>query len=48
MLDPSTLAIAGRGANLMDGMCSSCHKSGEEPGYAKDYVFKHSGAPFNK
>lgn len=48
MLEPSTLAIMGRGADLMDGMCSSCHEAAEEPKYGKDYVFKHPDDPFNK
>jgi mono/diheme cytochrome c family protein len=47
MLDPSTLAIAGRGADLMDGMCNSCHEAAKEPKYGKDYVFKHPDDPFN-
>jgi cytochrome c553 len=47
MLEPSTLAIAGRGADLMNGMCSSCHEAAEEPEYGKDYVFKHPHDPFN-
>jgi mono/diheme cytochrome c family protein len=48
MLEPSTLAIAGRGADLMDGMCNSCHEAAQEPQYGKDYVFKHPDDPFNK
>ncbi|MBM3242614.1 hypothetical protein FJZ31_40655 [Candidatus Poribacteria bacterium] len=47
MLEPSTLAIAGRGADLMNGMCNSCHEAAEEPEYGRDYVFKHPNDPFN-
>ncbi|GEM_PF-2599418 len=48
MLEPATGAVAGRGANLMDGMCSSCHSAALSPANGRDYVFKHSGDPFNR
>jgi len=48
MLDPATLAIAGQGADLGDGMCNSCHASAKEAEFGKDYVFKHPDDPFNK
>ncbi len=48
MLDPVTRRIAGRGATLMDGMCSSCHSQALDPANGVDYVFKHLNDPFNK
>lgn len=48
MLKPDTLAIAGRGADLMNGMCNSCHEAAKEAEFGKDYVFKHPDDPFNK
>lgn len=55
MLEPVTGAImqdeAGvlkRGANLMDGMCNGCHFAANPTrGEGIDFVFKHSGDPFN-
>ncbi|WP_281557635.1 cytochrome P460 family protein [Thalassomonas sp. RHCl1] len=55
MLDPDSLEIMlddngdeTRGANLMDGMCASCHsQANPDSGYGKDYVFHHENDPFN-
>lgn len=55
MLQPETGAILAdgsgnsqRGANLMDGMCSGCHfAANTTSGEGIDFVFKHSGDPFN-
>ena len=46
MLEP-TGAIDGRGANLLDNGCNSCHTAALNPENGKDYVFKHPGDPFN-
>ena len=48
MLDPSNLTSMGRGADLMNGGCSSCHEAAENTQYGKDYVFKHPNDPFNR
>ena len=55
MLDVDTLEIMFddvgapvRGANLLDGMCNSCHsQANPDSGYGRDYVFKHQDDPFN-
>ncbi len=46
-LDASTLSITGRGADLMDGGCKSCHAQALSTENGKDYVFKHDNDPFN-
>lgn len=48
ILDPATGAVADRGPNLMDGMCTRCHELAEDPANGVDYVFKHSDDAFNK
>lgn len=48
MLDPTTSGIAGQGADLMGGVCNSCHGLAKTPSNGVDYVFKHALDPFNK
>lgn len=48
MLDPATRSIAGRGADLMGGMCAGCHSQALNPERGVDYVFKHPNDPFNR
>jgi hypothetical protein len=47
MLDPMTLAIADQGADLMGGMCNSCHVNANSASVGLDYVFAHTDDPFN-
>jgi mono/diheme cytochrome c family protein len=47
MLNPADLTIAGRGADLMDGMCRSCHSQANTPGTGVDFVFGHADDPYN-
>lgn len=47
MLNPRDLTIAGRGGDLMDGMCASCHSQAITPGNGVDYVFAHANDPYN-
>ncbi len=47
MLDPATLDIMDRGADLMMGMCNGCHAQALEADKGLDNVFKHEGDLFN-
>lgn len=48
MLDPSTGAVMDQGADLMGGMCNTCHEiASDNPDNGKDYVFKYDDDPFN-
>ena len=47
MLDPATRSVMGRGANLMDGGCATCHSQALDPANGVDYVFRHPDDPFN-
>ncbi len=48
MLDPKTHKIKARGANLMNGMCGSCHSNALNNKWGIDFVFKHPKDPFNR
>lgn len=48
VIDAETGAIANRGADLMGGVCNSCHTQALKAEHGQDYVFKHDDDPFNK